>query len=95
MAGGRQRIAEGKGPVAQVAQRSNPAVRVGNDRGVVVGQSLAMGLQDHLDVGLVLRQHIGSRTEKGDVQLIGAQRLDDPGVVRRHKGLDLYCELFL
>ena len=43
----------------------------------------------------VFGQHVGRGRQKCDIQLIGSQRLDDAGVIRRHERLHLHAQLFL
>ncbi len=67
---------------AQVPQCPDPAIGMGNDCRIVKWGVFAVRFQYYLNVGLVLGQDIGSGTEKGKVEFIGAQGFNDSGVIR-------------
>ena len=69
----------------------------GDDLAVIVGAAGLGGLGD--GEGLDRRhrggEHVGERPEIGDVEMLGAQRLDDAVVVGGDEALDLHAEVLL
>ena len=97
VARGRGGIDEGEVLALEIVELFDAARFQGDDLAVIVGAAGLGGLGD--GEGLDRRhrggEHVGERPEIGDVEMLGAQRLDDAVVVGGDEALDLHAEVLL
>ena len=86
---GRGRIDEGELLAAQLLDAVDARVGPHDDLRAVGLAALAQRGEDDLGAVLVVRQHVGERRQPAHVDLVGAHRLDDRGVRRRHRDLEV------
>ena len=91
------RIDKGEGMVLEAGQVMDATVLSGQDH-ALVGALPGLAGDRHregFDIRHRGRQHIGERTEIGDVELAGTQGFDDAVVVSGDEGLDRHAQLAL